>query len=109
MPILIIEKMGPHFAIGDTCYSWEEDRPVFNPDGKEIMSRDNEVSILRKTDMNQAYTNKHTDITLPYEELGRITAVTLSGKRIDIIRDGRFVVPGTEVLNQPLEELDKLL
>lgn len=22
MPILIAEKMGPHFAVGDTCYSW---------------------------------------------------------------------------------------
>ena len=26
MPILIAEKMGPHFAVGDTCYSWAEDR-----------------------------------------------------------------------------------
>ena len=25
MPILIAEKMGPHFAVGDTCYSWCED------------------------------------------------------------------------------------
>lgn len=107
MPILIIEKMGPHFAIGDTCYSWEEDRAVYNPDGKEIMSRDNSVSALRKTDMSKAYTNKHTDITLAYEELGNITVVGYDGKRTDIIRDGRFVVPGTEVLNEPLEELDK--
>jgi aminopeptidase len=108
MPVLIIEKMGPHFAIGDTCFSWEEDKPVFNPDGKEITARDNEVSIFRKTDMNKAYTNKHTDITLPYEELAYITAVSQSGQRFDIIRDGRFVVPGTEVLNKPLEELEKL-
>ncbi|MDP8211647.1 MAG: aminopeptidase, partial [Candidatus Stygibacter australis] len=92
MPVLIIEKMGPHFAIGDTCFSWEEDKPVFNPDGKEIIARDNDVSILRKTDMNKAYTNKHTDITLPYEELAYITAVTESGERFDIIKDGRFVV-----------------
>ena len=25
LPILIVEKMGPHFAVGDTCYSFEED------------------------------------------------------------------------------------
>ena len=25
MPILIAEKTGPHFAVGDTCYSWSED------------------------------------------------------------------------------------
>ena len=41
MPILIAEKMGPHFAVGDTCYSWQEDTPVYNPDGKEIIARDN--------------------------------------------------------------------
>ncbi|MFO7895661.1 MAG: aminopeptidase [Candidatus Cloacimonadales bacterium] len=29
MPILIVEKMGPHFAIGDTCFSWEEDFKVY--------------------------------------------------------------------------------
>ncbi len=28
LPILIAEKMGPHFAVGDTCYSWSEDSPV---------------------------------------------------------------------------------
>jgi len=36
MPILIAEKMGPHFAVGDTCYSWSEDIQVYNPNGKEI-------------------------------------------------------------------------
>ena len=35
MPILIMEKTGPHFAIGDTCYSHSEDHKVYNTDGKE--------------------------------------------------------------------------
>ena len=48
LPILIAEKMGPHFAVGDTCYSWAEDTAVFNPDGKEIIARDNEISLNRK-------------------------------------------------------------
>lgn len=108
MPILIVEKMGPHFAIGDTCYSWEEDFKVYNPiDKKEITARDNEKSILRKTDVQKAYTNRHTDITLPYEELDFITAVTDNGEKIDILRGGRFVVPGTEELNFPLDEWEK--
>ena len=34
LPVLIAEKMGPHFAVGDTCYSWGEDCPVYNPDGE---------------------------------------------------------------------------
>ena len=55
LPILIAEKMGPHFAVGDTCYSWSEDTPVYNPDGKEIIARDNAVSIQRKEDVTKAY------------------------------------------------------
>ena len=48
LDILIAEKTGPHFAFGDTCYSNSEERRVYNPDGKEIIAKDNEVSILRK-------------------------------------------------------------
>lgn len=102
LPILIAEKMGPHFAVGDTCYSWAEDTPVFNPDGKEIIARDNEVSILRKEDPSKAYFGCHTDITIPYEEIGLIEAVTEEGRRIPVIEDGRFVLPGTEKLNEAL-------
>lgn len=102
LPILIAEKMGPHFAVGDTCYSWAEDTPVFNPDGKEIIARDNEVSILRKEDPSKAYFGCHTDITIPYEEIGLIEAVTADGRRIPVIADGRFVLPGTEKLNEAL-------
>ena len=69
LPVLIAEKMGPHFAVGDTCYSWGEDCPLYNPDGKEIIARDNErVSILRKEDVSKAYFGCHTDITVPYKE-----------------------------------------
>ncbi len=104
LPVLIIEKMGPHFAIGDTCFSWEEDFPTYNPiDKKEVTARDNEMSAKRKEDPQQAYTGVHTDITLPYEELGFITAITPTGEKLDIIRDGRFVVPGTEEFNKPLD------
>ena len=54
--------MGPHFAVGDTCYSWSEDTKVYNPDGRENVAKDNEVSILRKEDISKAYFNCHTDI-----------------------------------------------
>ncbi len=103
MPILIAEKMGPHFAVGDTCYSWAEDTAVFNPDGKEIVARDNEVSILRKEDPQKAYFNCHTDITIPYDELDKITVITADGRELPIIDNGKFVVEGTEELNKPLE------
>lgn len=101
MPILIAEKMGPHFAVGDTCYSHEEDRMTYNPDGKAIIARDNEVSALRHTDLSRAYFNCHTDITIPYDELGELTAVCADGTEYVIIRDGRFVLDGTEELNMP--------
>ena len=103
LPILIAEKMGPHFAVGDTCYSQSEDVRVYNPDGKEIIARDNEVSMLRKEDMSKAYYNCHTDITIPYHELGELTAVCADGKRIVLIKEGRFVLPGCEELNKPFE------
>jgi leucyl aminopeptidase (aminopeptidase T) len=102
LPILIVEKMGPHFAVGDTCYSWSEDSPVYNPNGKEVIARDNEVSELRKEDLSKAYFSCHTDITIPYAELDRIETVTAEGKRVRIIDDGRFVLEGIEELNLPL-------
>ena len=105
MPILIAEKTGPHFAVGDTCYSWSEDIRVYNPNGKEIVAKDNSVSVNRKEDVSKAYFNCHTDITIPYEELEEICVVTKDEKHIILIEDGRFVLPGTEVLNQPLETL----
>ena len=104
LPVLIIEKMGPHFAVGDTCFTFEEDKQVYNPDGKEIIARDNEKTIQRKEDMGKAYTFCHIDITLPYEAIGNITAVSKNGTKIDIIRDERFVLKGTEELNVPLDE-----
>lgn len=103
LPILIAEKTGPHFAVGDTCYSHAEDTPVYNPDGKEIIARDNSVSLLRKEDQSKAYLNCHTDITIPYDELDSIIAIEADGTEHPIILDGRFVVPGTEELNRPLE------
>ncbi len=103
LPILIAEKMGPHFAVGDTCYSYCEETIVHNPDGKEIIAKDNECSILRKTDPENAYFNCHTDITIPYEELGSITAIRADGTEISLIRDGRFVLPGTEKLNEAFQ------
>ena len=105
LPILIAEKTGPHFAVGDTCYSWAEDVAVFNPDGKEIVARENEISRLRKSEPQKAYFNCHTDITIPYDELDKITVIRHDGTRVDVICDGKFVVPGTEALNQPLLEL----
>ena len=103
LPILIAEKMGPHFAVGDTCYSWAEDTPVFNPDGKEIIARDNEISEMRKDDVSLAYYGCHTDITIPYDELGSICTIDDEGDMTPVIEDGRFVLPGTEELNRPFE------
>ncbi len=105
LPILIAEKTGPHFAVGDTCYSMSEENRLFNPDGKEIIAKDNSCSILRKTEIEKAYFNCHTDITIPYNELQEITVYNKVGQGVTILRDGRFVLEGTEMLNEALDEL----
>lgn len=105
LPILIAEKTGPHFAVGDTCFHMGEDMRTYNPDGKEMKAKDNSCSILRKTDIEKAYFNCHTDITIPYNELGDIVVHKPDGTTIEIIRQGRFVLPGTEQLNVPLDTL----
>ncbi len=100
LPILIAEKTGPHFAVGDTCYSWSEDNRVYNRDGKEIVAKDNSISILRKEDVSKAYFHCHTDITIPYDELAEISVVQSNGTKTAILKDGRFVLEGTEPLNE---------
>ena len=109
LPILIAEKTGPHLAVGDTCYSYSEDIRVYNPDGKEIVAKDNEVSLNRRSDDEEvklsAYFNCHTDITIPYHELGLLAGIKQNGEQIPIIKDGRFVLPGTEALNEALDQI----
>ena len=105
MPVLIAEKTGPHFAVGDTCYAHEEDVMTYNPDGKAITARSNECSDLRKTEPDKAYFHTHVDITIPYDEIGGICAVHADGTAVALLRDGRFVLPGTEELNEPLAHL----
>ncbi len=104
LPILIAEKTGPHFAVGDTCYSHAEDVAVCNPDGKEIIARDNECSLKRKNKDASAYFNCHTDITIPYDELGEVSVVTHDEEVIPVIVEGRVVLAGCEELNWPLED-----
>ncbi|MBR4719125.1 MAG: aminopeptidase [Lachnospiraceae bacterium] len=103
LPILIGEKTGPHFAVGDTCYSYEEDLKSYNPDGKAIVARTNDFSDLRDTEPDKAYFHCHTDITIPYDELGGIYAVLNDGGEISIIENGLFVMEGLEELNEPLK------
>ena len=103
LPILIVEKMGPHFAVGDTCYSRSEDNILHNPDGKEIVAKENECSALRKTDVKNAYFNCHTDITIPYDEIGGIYSVHADGTEVPVILNGRFTLKGTEMLNEAFE------
>lgn len=105
LPILIVEKMGPHFAVGDTCYSHSEEVRLYNPDGKEIVAKDNECSLLRDSDINAAYFNCHTDITIPYDEIREIVSVHEDGTEVAIIRDGRFALPGCDMLNEPFKEV----
>ena len=66
---------------------------------KEIVAKYNECS------KEGEYFQCHTDITIPYEELDSICAITLGGDEILLIKDGKFVLSGTETLNEPLTEI----
>ena len=89
--------------MGDTCFSWEEDVVTCNPDGKKMIAKENECSMLRKEDVEKAYFNCHTDITIPYDELGEIVVLHKDGTETAIIQEGRFVLEGTEYLNRAFE------
>ena len=67
-----------------------------------MIARENEVSLLRKEDVSKAYFGCHTDITVPYKELGAVRVITADGSEVSILENGRFVLPGTEELNEPL-------
>ncbi|MFX0094991.1 MAG: aminopeptidase [Candidatus Hodarchaeota archaeon] len=105
LPVVILEKTGPHIALGDTCFARQEDQSVYNWfTKKEIVARDNEKSIKRKTNMQEAYTYKHSDISFPFDSIKHITATLKDGQSISIIRHGKFVLEGTQELNEPLNE-----
>ena len=53
--------------------------------------------------MSKAYFNCHTDITIPYDELGELSVVTKENEVIPIIIEGRFVLEGCEELNKAFE------
>ena len=65
--------------------------------------KDNDVSIKRLSDnseiQDEAYFGCHTDITIPYYELGDIIAIQKDGTEIPIMLSGKFVLSGTEKLN----------
>ncbi|MEG0765940.1 MAG: aminopeptidase, partial [Pseudoflavonifractor sp.] len=103
MPILLAEKMGPHIAVGDPCFARGEDAPVYNLyDHKEMTARENQRTAQRGTGQ-AVYTNVHTDITLAFDELAALDGILADGSRVPILKDGRFVLAGTEPLNEPLE------
>lgn len=72
-------------------------------------------TLIRKEDISKAYFNCHTDITIPYDELGSLSVIIKEDNikklsdayknvqdgpvKIDIIKNGRFVLKGTESLN----------
>ncbi len=103
LPILLMEKTGPHIALGDPCFARAEDAPVYNlrageaaARGKEMTARENEITARRKTDA-AVYMDAHIDITLPLRDTALLCGVS-SGGEIKIIENGRFVLPGTELL-----------
>ncbi len=102
LPILIAEKTGPHFAVGDTCYSHEGGQYFLQSGWQSDCCKRKQHLCTEKESVEKAYLNCHTDITIPYDELDKITVIRKDGSTEDIIADGKFVLAGTEQLNEPL-------
>lgn len=104
LPILLAEKMGPHIAVGDPCFARGEDSPVYNIySGKEMVARENEIT-MKRVENPDCYVNFHTDITIPFNEMGLFIGVdTELEEEHVIIRDGRFVPSVANKLNENLE------
>lgn len=103
LPILIYEKMGPHIAIGDPCYRGAENESVFNLlDGKEIVAKTNERTEKDVPD-TEKYVFKHIDITLPYDEVKSMYGYNELGEKIEFLKDGKFILKGTEKLNDGMK------
>lgn len=120
MPILLYEKMGPHIAIGDPCFARSEEAPIYNMyDQKEMVCRANEVTEMvcradevtemvcrvneaaeRSCEKERVYYEKHIDITLPYHQVEYLRGIRPDGSMLYFIRKGRFVLEGTEGLNE---------
>lgn len=103
LPILLAEKMGPHIAVGDPCFARGEDSPVYNIYGKkEMVARENEITKKRAEDPD-CYVNFHTDITIPFNEMGLFAGVdSETGEEYKIIQKGRFVPVAANKLNENL-------
>ncbi len=104
LPILIYEKMGPHIAVGDPCFAHSEEAAIYNMyDRKEMVCRENEHTAKRGTGEN-VYFGTHVDITLPYEKVAWVRGVRADGSYLELIAGGRFVLEGTQGLNEGLYE-----
>lgn len=102
LPILLVEKMGPHIAIGDPCYAGGESGKVYNIlDGKEITAKYNELT------EQGTYCHFHTDITLPYEDIGELQIIMDGGITKDIMKHGLFELEELACLNEPLIRLKR--
>ena len=69
-------------------------------DHKDMVCRENEVTRERK--QKNVYFGKHIDITLPYHQVEYLRGVRADESRLEIIRRGRFVLAGTDALNEGL-------
>ena len=97
---LIYEKLGPHIAIGDTCFAFSETQErISKYNHKRFVATDNEISIKRLEDPKEAYFGLHYDLTVPYDEIGSIVVYNRDGSTTEIVKDGRIVLAGCEYMN----------
>ena len=69
---------------------------------KEIVAKTNERTEKNVPD-TEKYVFKHIDITLPYDEVKTMYGYSESGEKIEFLKDGKFILKGTEKLNDGMK------
>lgn len=73
----------------------------------EMVARENEISAKRKETRRRHILAAIRTLQSRTPELDTIEAIHPDGTNVKIIAGGRFALPGTEKLNEPLENKKK--
>ena len=101
----LLKKMGLQITVGNEGLGTEKASPLYNSDKREMIARGHALGQERTASAGgegSALPVSGTKaFTLPFDVLGRVT-IQSPETMLDVIREGRFVLLGTDILNEPM-------